>query len=180
VTSAATHVNLSKSVISKRIGDLEVALRVELFQRYTGSVKPTELGRSFYKRIVPLIRGITGARRNEDLTGRLRVTAPISFGTRFLGPVIAEFARRHSELEFAVDYKGQCVNLTQGGYDVGIRMGNLKESSLKARKFCACARIVCCSPMRKITACPKAWQKWPVILPSVMRTLAPPMCGSST
>lgn len=151
VTSAATRLNVSKSVISKRISDLEAALRVELFRRSTGNVKPTEVARSFYERIVPLIRGITEAtegisQRNEYLTGRLRVTAPISFGTNFLGLVIAEFARRYPELEIAVDYEDRFVNLTQGGYDVGIRMGELKESSLKARKLCDCTRIVCCSP----------------------------------
>ena len=59
VTSAATHLNLSKSVISKRISDLESALRVELFHRSTGNVKPTEVAWSFYELIVPLIRGIT-------------------------------------------------------------------------------------------------------------------------
>jgi DNA-binding transcriptional LysR family regulator len=151
VTAAATRLNVSKSVISKRISDLEAALQVELFHRSPGNVKPTGVARSFYERIVPLIRGMTEAtdavsQRNENLTGRLRVTAPISFGTNFLGPVIAEFARRYPELEIAVDYEDRCVNLTQGGYDVGIRMGDLKESSLKARKLCDCARIVCCSP----------------------------------
>lgn len=151
VTSAAMRLNVSKSVISKRVSDLEAALRVELFHRSTGNVKPTDVARSFYERIVPLIRGITEAtegvsQRNENLTGRLRVTAPISFGTNFLGSVIAEFARRYPELEIAVDYEDRCVNLSQGGYDVAISMGDLKESSLKARKLCDCARIVCCSP----------------------------------
>jgi DNA-binding transcriptional LysR family regulator len=150
VTSAAMRLNVSKSVISKRISDLEAGLRVELFHRSTGNVKPTEIAWSFYERIVPLIRGITEAtegmsQRNENLTGRLRVTAPISVGTNFLGPVIAAFAMRYPELEIAVDYEDRCVNLTQGGYDVGIRMGDLKESSLKARKLCDCARIICCS-----------------------------------
>jgi DNA-binding transcriptional LysR family regulator len=151
ITSAATRLNVSKSVISKRIRDLEAALRVELFHRSTGNVKPTELARAFYERIVPLIRGITEAtdgvsQRTESLTGRLRVTAPISIGTNFLGPVIAAFARRHPELEIAVDYEDRLVNLTQAGYDLGVRIGDLKESSLKARKLCDCVRIVCCSP----------------------------------
>ena len=61
VTAAATRLNVSKSVISKRVSDLGSALRVELFQRSPGSVKPTEVARSFYERIVPLIRGITQA-----------------------------------------------------------------------------------------------------------------------
>jgi DNA-binding transcriptional LysR family regulator len=151
VTSAATRLNISKSVISKRISDLEAALRIELFHRSTGSVKPTELAWSWYERITPLIHGITEAtegvsQRTQTLTGRLRIIAPVSFGTNFLGPVIAEFARRHPELEIAVDYEDRLLNLSQGGYDLGIHIGDLKESSLKARKLCDCARVVCCSP----------------------------------
>jgi DNA-binding transcriptional LysR family regulator len=48
------------------------------------------------------------------LTGRLRIITPVSFGTNFLGPVLAEFARRHPELEIAVDYEDRLVNLSQG------------------------------------------------------------------
>jgi DNA-binding transcriptional LysR family regulator len=73
VTSAAARLNVSKSVINKRISDLEAALRVELFQRSTGNVKPTEVALSCYERIVPLIRGITEvteriSQRNEYLS----------------------------------------------------------------------------------------------------------------
>lgn len=151
VTSAATRLKVSKSVISKRISDLEAALRVELFRRSTGAVKPTELARSLYERIVPLVQGLTEATeavsdRTESLTGRLRIIAPVSFGTNFLGPVIAEFARHHPELEIAVDYEDRLVNLNQGGYDLGIHIGDLKDSNLKARALCECAHIVCCSP----------------------------------
>ena len=151
ITSAAARLNVSKSAISRRISDLEAALRVEPFRRSTRHVKPTELAQSFYERIVPLVREINEAtealsQRKDNLTGRLRVTAPISFGTYFLGPVIAEFARRHPELEIAVDYEDRCVNLSQASYDIGIRMGHLRESSQKARKLCDCARIICCSP----------------------------------
>ena len=151
MTSAAARLNVSKSVISKRIRDLEGALGVALFHRSTANVKPTELARAFYERLLPLVRGITEAtetlsQRADSLTGRLRVTVPISLGTDFLGPVIAEFARRHPELEIALDYEDRLVNLTQAGYDVGVRVGELKDSNLKARKLCDCARVVCCSP----------------------------------
>jgi DNA-binding transcriptional LysR family regulator len=152
VTAAAKRLQISKSVISKRIRDLEAALRVELFRRSTGAVKPTELADSLYERIVPLVQGITEAtealsERTESLTGRLRLVTPVSFGTKFLGPVLADFASSHPELEIAVDYEDQLsANITDGGYDLGIHIGELKESSLKARKLCDCARIVCCSP----------------------------------
>ena len=132
VTSAATRLNISKSVISKRISDLEAALRVELFHRSTGSVKPTELAWLLYERIVPLIQGMNEAteglsQRTDELSGRLRMVAPVSFGTNFLGHVIAGFARRHPDLEIAVDYEDRLVSLTQGGYDLGIVIGDLNE-----------------------------------------------------
>jgi DNA-binding CsgD family transcriptional regulator len=69
ISSAAIHMNASKSVISKRIGDLEAALRVELFDRSTDNMKPTEFARGFYERVVPLIRVITVA--TDDCINRL-------------------------------------------------------------------------------------------------------------
>ncbi|RUW86121.1 LysR family transcriptional regulator [Mesorhizobium sp. M1E.F.Ca.ET.063.01.1.1] len=151
VTSAATRLNTSKSVVSKRISDLEAALHVELFRRSAGSVKPNERARSLYEQIVPLVQAMAEATegvsdRTEGLSGRLKMAVPVSFGTKFLGPIIAEFARQHPDLEIAVDYEDRPVSLTQGNYDLGIRMGPLNESSLKARKLCEYARIVCCSP----------------------------------
>ncbi|MEK9284590.1 MULTISPECIES: LysR family transcriptional regulator [unclassified Bradyrhizobium] len=152
ITAAAARLNLSKSVISKRISDLEAALDAELFQRSTRQVRPTENGQAFYERMVPLLHEIDAtaeslsSRRMKSLRGQLRLTTPMSFGTMYLGPVIAEFARRHPDLEVAIDYEDRHVDLIRGGYDVGIRIGHLRDSNLKARRLCECPRIVCCSP----------------------------------
>ncbi|AGI23162.1 transcriptional regulator [Pseudomonas sp. ATCC 13867] len=152
ITAAADRMNLSKSVISKRISDLESALGVELFQRSTRQLKPTESGDAFYERMVPLIHEINltaeslSAKRESSLRGQLRITTPMSFGDMYLGPVIAEFARRHPNLELAVDYEDRSVDLVQGGYDVGIRISHLRDSSLRARTLCECPRVVVCSP----------------------------------
>ncbi|MQX16309.1 LysR family transcriptional regulator [Sinorhizobium terangae] len=152
ITAAAERLNLSKSVISKRISDLEAALGVELFQRSTRQVRPTENGDAFYERMVPLINEINqtaeslSAERIKTLRGQLRVTTPMSFGAMYLGPVIAEFARRHPDLELAVDYEDRLVDLVQGGYDIGIRIGHLRDSNLRARTLCECPRVVVCSP----------------------------------
>lgn len=151
VTAAAKRLNLSKSVISKRISDLEAALDVELFRRSTGQIRSTEAADAFYERMVPLIQEINEtaegvSRSQQALHGRLRITMPMSFGTMYLGPVLAEFARSHPDLELAIDYDDRMVDLVRNGYDLGIRIGRLKDSSLKARKLCGCSRVVCCSP----------------------------------
>lgn len=152
ITATAERMNLSKSVISKRISDLEAALGVELFQRSTRKIRPTDNGDAFYEQMVPLIHEINqtaetlSAKGGKALRGQLRITAPMSFGAMYLGPLIAEFARRHPELELAIDYEDRLVDLVQGGYDVGIRIGHLRDSSLRARNLCECPRVVACSP----------------------------------
>ena len=81
-----------------------------------------------------------------ELRGRLRATAPMSFATMHLGPVLAAFAGRHPELELALDFDDRVADLVGGGYDIAIRIGRLQDSSLVARKLCLSRRIVCCSP----------------------------------
>lgn len=152
ITAAAERMNSSKSVLSRRISNLESALGVELFQRSTRHVKPTDNGDAFYERMIPLIHEINqtverlSTTGEKSLRGQLRITAPMSFGAMYLGPVIAEFAQRHSGLELAIDYEDRLVDLVQGGYDIGIRIGHLRDSSLRARKLCDCPRVVVCSP----------------------------------
>lgn len=153
ITAAADRMSLSKSVISKRVHDLEAALDVALFQRSTRQVRPTEAGEAFYEQVVPLLHefnetvDIVSAHGERSLRGHLRMTAPMSFGIMYLGPLIAEFARRHPHLELAIDYEDRHVDLVHGGYDLGVRIGNLQDSSLRSRKLAECPRIVCCSPI---------------------------------
>ncbi len=151
VTAAAARLNVSKSVISKRVADLEAALGVDLFQRSSRHLRPSDSGTAFYEHIRPLVQAINEAAerigsRTEALQGRLRVTAPMTFGTMYLGPMIFDFAKAHPDLELALDYDDRMVDLVRNGYDVGIRIGILKDSSLVARKLCTVRRVVCCSP----------------------------------
>jgi DNA-binding transcriptional LysR family regulator len=70
----------------------------------------------------------------------------MTFGTRYLGPVLAGFARDHPCLELALDLDDRMLDLVGNGYDMAIRIGRLRDSSLIARKFCLSRRVVCCSP----------------------------------
>ena len=78
--------------------------------------------------------------RTGELRGRLRVTAPMTFGTRYRGPVLAAFERDH----LALDLDDRVLDLVAN--NVAIRIGHLQDSSLIARKFCLSRRVVCCSP----------------------------------
>jgi DNA-binding transcriptional LysR family regulator len=151
ITAAAARLNISKSVVSKRIGDLENRLGVELFRRSTRRVVPTDSGAALYEKMRALVAEFDNAvdeasLRTGALRGRLRITAPMSFGTMHLGPVLAAFARSHPELELTLDLDDRIIDLVGGGYDMAIRIGRLQDSSLVARKLCLSRRIVCCSP----------------------------------
>ena len=151
ITAAAERLNVSKSVISKRISDLESTVGAELFRRSTRRIVPNDRGIDLYERMRALVHEFDEAMeqvstRAGELRGRLRMTAPMTFGTRYLGPVLAAFARNHPNLELALDLDDRVIDLVGNGYDMAIRIGRLQDSSLIARKLCLSRRIVCCSP----------------------------------
>ncbi|MDQ0997001.1 DNA-binding transcriptional LysR family regulator [Phyllobacterium ifriqiyense] len=151
ITATAARLNLSKSVVSKRISDLEGGLGIELFQRTPRKLVASANALDFVERIRPLVRDImeaadTAATRNSAIRGTLRIAAPMTFGTMYLGRMIADFARQYPDLEIAVEFEDRMIDLVRGGYDVGIRIGILRDSSLIARKLCTDPRVICCSP----------------------------------
>lgn len=150
-TAAAARLALAKSVVSDRVRNLENALGVELLRRTTRSVAPTERGQDFFEQMAPLVQAMedavdAAAAADGPLTGRLRMTAPVSFGVAYLTPMISGFAKAHPELEIALDFDDRAVDITGAGYDLAVRIGNLDDSSLMARKLCESERVVCCSP----------------------------------
>lgn len=150
-TAAAARLALSKSVISDRVRNLENALGVELLRRTTRSVTPTERGAELFETLSPLVQGVeeavdAAAAKDGPITGRLRMTAPVSFGMAYLTPVISAFAQAHPELEIALDFDDRAVDIIGAGYDLAVRIGHLSDSALMARKLCDSDRVVCCSP----------------------------------
>lgn len=150
-TAAAERLKLAKSVVSDRVRGLEDALGVELLRRTTRSVTPTERGRDFFDSLQPLVAQLDDAidaasAIDGPLTGRLRITAPLSFGMLHLVPAITAFAQQHPELEIALDLDDRAVDLVGQGYDLAVRIGRLDASSLVARRLCDSPRVLCCSP----------------------------------
>lgn len=151
ISGAAVRADLSKSVVSKRITDFEAALGVPLFTRHAGRITPTDNAFALAERLRPALAELIAATESvtgpeAELRGRLTVSVPMSFGIHHLGPVIAAFARAHPSLEIVLDYDDQMTDLGRAGFDVGLRIGNLKDSTLIARRLCEDPRVLVASP----------------------------------
>jgi DNA-binding transcriptional LysR family regulator len=151
ISAAALRLNLAKSVISKRIADLEAELGVELLHRSTRGITATDKGIAFHKPAREIRRELDSAAdeitdRGGDLCGQIRITAPMSFGTMVLGPILFPFLSRHPRLEVALDFDDRHADILSEGYDLAVRIARLRDSSLVARKLAVSRRIVCCSP----------------------------------
>lgn len=151
ISAAAARADLSKSVVSKRISDFEAALGVALFTRHAGRITPTDSALALAERLRPALAELVAATESvaapgAALRGRLAIAAPMSFGIRHLGPVIAAFARHHPALEIVLDYDDQLTDLGRAGFDVGLRIGVMKDSSLMARRICVDPRALVASP----------------------------------
>lgn len=154
VTAAASRMNLSKSVVSKRITDLENGLKTALFRRNAGRIRPTEAAHRLSERLRPALGELRAAAesvaRDADATpslrGKLSIAAPTSFGVMYLGPVLAEFAVQNPELELRVDYDDRVRDLIHDGIDVSIRIGIMRDTALMARKICDDFSVPCASP----------------------------------
>ncbi len=151
ITESARRLGLSKSVVSKRISDLERTLGVQLLMRSTRNVTPTEAGVTFYRAASESMRRLVDvaeeiAERSHGLCGELRITSPVSLTRRWLGPAIAKFAAAHPQLRVTLETDDRTVNLEVERFDVALRSARLPDSALIARRVAACERVVVCSP----------------------------------
>jgi DNA-binding transcriptional LysR family regulator len=152
LSAAAGRLNVTKSVVSKRVADLEVALGATLLRRFSRGVAPTDAGAAFYARARDILNHLEEAveaaasDRQGELSGALRIAGPLSFGTLHLTPVLFGFLARHPRLELALHLNDRVIDVAREGYDLAVRIGRLKDSSLIARKLAVSRRVLCCSP----------------------------------
>lgn len=151
ISKAAQRLGISKSSASKRIADLEDALGTQLLYRSSRRVFPTEGGLLFYERARGILHQLDEAveeltERPDDLSGTVRITAPMSFGNLYLGSLLLPLLVRHPRLELSIDLDDRFVDIQDAGYDLAIRIGRLADSALVARRLATIERVVCCSP----------------------------------
>lgn len=148
---ASRSLGLSKSIVSRRIARLEADLGTRLLSRTTRGISPTEAGLEFKARGERILAELNEAReavaqQAGGVSGRLRLTMPLTFGIRHVTPVLTELARRHPRLEIDAEASDRQVDLIGERFDMAVRIGVLKDSSLVARKIAAVRGVVVGSP----------------------------------
>lgn len=144
--AAAERLGTSSGQASKLVSRLEADLGVQLLKRTTRALSPTEAGQAYYERMKALLEefdALEAAVRSSSgaPSGRLRLTAPVSFGTTRLTPVLLDFARAFPDIQLDVTFSDRVANLVDEGFDAAVRIGRPDDSSLIARKLCD-ARVV--------------------------------------
>ncbi|WP_296016919.1 LysR family transcriptional regulator [uncultured Agrobacterium sp.] len=147
---AAKELGYSPAVISKRIKRLEEKLGARLFQRTTRQISLTEAGQGFHQRILSVLEGLEEAEdfvsgRSNSLTGTLKVSASTSFGRMHVAPHLKGFMDRHPSLSINLTLSDDFIDIVAGGYDLAIRIADLSDSSLVARRLAPVRRVLCAS-----------------------------------
>ena len=150
-TAAAQALGHSTSYVSKEISRLEKRLGSRLLNRTTRTISLTDAGRAYYERCSQIVIDAENAERSinqlqETPSGLLRINAPTSFGTKYLLDVIPQFMHRYPEVKLEVEFNDRLIDVIAEGYDVVIRVGEMIDANLVARKFTSSKGVVVASP----------------------------------
>ena len=148
---AAEALNVSKTAVSRLVGDLEARLGVRLLHRTTRKLSLTGEGEVFHARCKELLAGVEEAEaevtaRGDQALGLLRVNVPVSFGLLHLAPLWPAFLQEHPQVTLDVTLSDRFVDLVDEGYDLAVRIARLPSSSLVTRKLAATRMVLCASP----------------------------------
>jgi len=161
-TAAAQALGHSTSYISKEITRLEKRLGSRLLNRTTRTISLTDAGRAYYERCSQIIIDAENAERSishlqETPSGLLRLNSSISFGSTYLLGILGQFMHQYPEIKLEVDFNDRFIDIISEGYDVVIRVGEIKDSNLIARKFTSSRAVVVASPdYLKRNGCPQS------------------------
>ena len=150
-SEAARRLRSSKSLVSRQVAALEAELGVRLFHRTTRSLSLTEEGRGYHEQVARILTEIEEAnlsvsKSQEAPRGRLRVSAPMSFGILHIGPAIRDFLAQYPEVELNLSLNDRYVDVVDEGFDLAIRVGRLSDSSLISRRLGQYRMMLCASP----------------------------------
>jgi len=149
--AAAASLEMSPQMVAKHVGYLETRLATRLLNRTTRRQNLTEIGKTYYERCKLVLTEAEWADAAGDNAtgiprGRLRVNAPVSFGTHTLTPLVTRYLRQHPQVEIELTLNDRYVDLIEEGFEAVFRIGRLADSSLTARALRPFRVIACASP----------------------------------
>lgn len=150
-SAAARALGMSQTMATKHVAALEERLGVKLFHRTTRRVTLTEAGRrylEFSERILLEMEDAEEAAAADRIEprGTLRLAVPVTFGVREIAPLIADFVRLHPKVTVELGLNDRIVDLVDEGWDMAVRIGQLRDSSLIARRLAPCRVALCATP----------------------------------
>lgn len=150
-TEAAKKLGRDPSIVSRRVGQLERELGVSLFSRTTRRVALTEVGARYHRRVQSLLEELSVASREaSDVAasprGLLRLSVPVTFGRQWIAPLLPQFLARHPDIRVDARFSDRFVDVVAEGFDVAIRVGRLRDSSLTARKIAPYRNLLVAAP----------------------------------
>jgi len=149
--AAAESLGHSTSYVSKEVARLERRLGSRLLNRTTRTISLTDAGKAYYERCQQIVIDAENASRSvsrlqDEPRGLLRVNAPTSFGSRHLLGHLTEFLHKYPEVNLEIEFNDRIIDVVAEGYDVVIRVGHIRDSSLVARAFTRSRSVVVASP----------------------------------
>ena len=150
-TQAAKQLGISTAQVSRQVGALEKRLKVKLLYRTTRKVSLTEEGRVFYQHCRAVLDGLEIAEQavtnlQSKPQGRIKLTAPVTYGEQQLLPLVNDFMKHYPDIEVTAFLSNQKLDLIDGGYDLAIRIGKLPDSTMMAKKLSSRTNFVCAAP----------------------------------
>ena len=148
---AARKLGISPPVVTRAINDLEAHLGVRLLTRTTRVVRVTEAGASYADDCRVIMAQLTEADAaagglHAVPRGRLTVTAPVGFGALYVTPVVTEYLSRYPDVNVSCRFVDRVVNMLDEGVDIGVRIGELPDSSMQAIRVGTMRLLVCAAP----------------------------------
>ncbi|MCF6323813.1 MAG: LysR family transcriptional regulator [Gammaproteobacteria bacterium] len=150
-SKAADELFVVRSAISSRVNSLEDRLGVQLLIRTTRKINLTEDGERFYESCINILNMLNEAEQETinqhgNLTGTIRISAPLTFGINYLSPILNEFLNLHSGISLNFDLNDRTVNILEEKIDLVIRIGKLSDSTLMSRSLSSSPRVIAASP----------------------------------
>lgn len=195
-TGAAKELGRDASIVSRRVSELEKQLGVRLLSRTTRRVALTEVGALYQRRVQSILDELAEASREASEVaaspqGLLRISIPATFGRQWIAPLLPRFLARHPQIRIDARFSDRQVDVVSEGFDVAIRVGVLRDSSLAARKLASYRNLLVAAPaylaaqekprtpddLKKHSCLGftglSSWPDWPLVRGNQRRTVRP-------